>query len=89
MRTNEQIRHSSMKPIKEILEEVQVKNIQNREDQIQEKLTSNQLTTIFQIAREKGISQTGLTNFININFNKEILQLSIREASTVIQGLIK
>ena len=89
METKELIQNKGFKPLKEILEDVTANILQNRETKSEEKITSNQLTTIFSIAREKGISQKELSSLIQSNFNKEIIQLSIQEASEVIQGLFK
>ncbi len=89
METKEISQKTDFKPLKEILEGITANIIQNRETKSEEKITSNQLTTIFSIAREKGISQKELTSLIQSNFNKEIIQLSIQEASEIIQGLLK
>ncbi len=89
METKEISQNTGFKPLKEILESITANIIQNRETKSEEKLTCNQLTTIFSIAREKGISQKELSSLIQSNFNKEIIQLSIQEASEIIQGLLK
>ena len=89
METKELTQNTGFKPLKEILEDITANILQNREIKNDEKITSNQLTTIFSIAREKGISQKELSSLIKSNFNKEIIQLSIQEASEIIQGLLK
>jgi len=83
------IHQSTCKPLHEILEEVMANIIRNRETKDREKITSNQLTTIFSIARDRGISQKELTAIIKTHFDKELVQLSIQEASDVIKGLLQ
>ena len=89
MSTKELTQNTTFKPLKDILEGITANILQNRETKNEEKITSNQLTTIFSIAREKEISQKELSSLIQSNVNKEIIQLSIQEASEIIQGLIK
>jgi len=89
MNVKEFKQNTGFKPLKEILDNIQANILKKRETKDNEKITSNQLTTIFRIAREKGISQKELSSLIQSNFNKEIVQLSIQEASEIIQGLIK
>lgn len=80
---------AGFKPLKEILEDITANILWNRETKDNERITSSQLTTIFSIARERGISQKELSSVIQSNFNKEIIELSIREASEIIQGFLK
>ena len=89
METKEITQNTDFRPLKEIIEEISANIILNRESKDNEKITSNQLTTIFSISREKGISQKELSSLIQSNFNKEIIELSIQEASEIIQGLLK
>ena len=89
MRNKEVIYNTNYKPLKNILDDIMQNILQNREANNREKITSNQLTTIFSITREKGISQREVTSLIKSHFNKDILHLSLKEASEVIRGLLQ
>jgi nucleoside recognition membrane protein YjiH len=89
METKELTKNTGFKSLKEILQGITTNILQNKETKDSEKITSNQLTTIFSIAKERGISQKELSSLIQSNFNKEIIQLSIQEASELIKGLLK
>lgn len=73
MSTKELTQNTTFRPLKEILEDITANILQNRETKNDERITSNQLTTIFSIAREKEISQKELASLIQSNFNKEII----------------
>ena len=74
-------------PLGAILESVQVQLVRRR-DREHRKITSNQLTTIFHMARSKNITQQELTTFIELEFNKPIMELTIQEASELIDALL-
>ena len=81
--------NSSFVHVSEVVQEV-IKNLKNKLSQnIQPEITNSQTATIFSLAKQRGISQVKILDIIQTVYNKQISELTIFEASHVIETLLE
>ena len=76
-------------PIGEVLKELMAILKKKRAASTQPKITNSQTATIFSLAKQRGISQVDILALIKHIYDKPINELTLFEASAVIETLIE
>ena len=76
-------------PLREVIQGVIASLQQKSEHNNQPGITNSQITTIFSLAKQRGLSQKDVLVIAQKIYNKPLSELTLFEASDVIQTLIE